>query len=140
MWGALPFHPESFVEADGINNQRVPFPASDGVSIKAGVKIFWMLPAVHIDHAERLRSCFIQDIDRLSFRDINELGAAGSNELPRSARRFAACVGLQQIALTILIERPCPGLKWHFALLRFTWKWRAGKGAAPLTILDDWIG
>ena len=116
---ALPLHPESFVEADRVDDQRVPFPVADRVSVVTGSQIFGMRPTVHVDDMERLRAGLVDDVDSREVRHIHELDAARRDELPAALRRACSeCEARTNWFRDSLIERSGPRLKRNFALLR----------------------
>src|SRR4030095_11047216 len=76
---AAAVEPELVVVADGVDDERVAFPSSDGVSPPRRDQIVEMLPPIHIDDAMRTRiASFVQDVDvRQTLRRV------GHRELPR---------------------------------------------------------
>src|SRR5205823_5893801 len=85
----LPLHPESFIEANGIDNERVAFPVTDRVPVVTGNQILRMRTSIHIDDAERLRAILIEHVDRFGFGNIHKFETTGRDELPWTARRLA---------------------------------------------------
>src|SRR5438105_9563066 len=107
----LPLHPESFVEPDRVDDQRIPLPMTDRVSVVTGSDVLGMRPAVHINGMESLRTSLVDHVDSRQVRHIHELDAARRNELPRAAGGLAASVRLEQIGFAISVQSSCPGLK-----------------------------
>src|SRR5262245_61337804 len=62
--GAAAVEPELVVVADGVDDERVAFPTTDGVTVPGGQQIVWMLAAIHVDDAMRTRIAeFVQDVN-----------------------------------------------------------------------------
>src|SRR5262245_11221788 len=84
--------PESFVESDRVDNQRITFPAADGVSVVTRHEVFWMLAAIHVNRSKRVGSADIEDVHPFLLGNIEELHTIRGDELSRSSGRFAARV------------------------------------------------
>src|SRR5207249_6583880 len=82
---ALALHPELFVEADRVDDERVSFPMTHGMPVVTGREILRMRTTIHINHTERLRSGDIEDVDAAEIRIIDDLRPARRDELTRSA-------------------------------------------------------
>ena len=140
MRRALTLHPEPFVEANRVDDQRVPFPVTDRVSVVTGREVFGMRPTIHVDDMERLRAGLVDDVDSREIRQIHELDAARRDELPRPSGGLAASVGLEQIGFAIVVQSSGPRLKRNLALFRFPGERRSGESAAALAVFDRGIG
>src|SRR5204862_239463 len=79
---------------DGVHNESVLFPMTDGVAVIAGLEILRMRTAVHVNRPVGVRSTDIKNVHTLDFRHIDELYAVGRDELSRTSGDFAARVGL----------------------------------------------
>src|SRR5262245_60766542 len=84
MRRALALHPESFIETNGVDDQRLAFPMPDRVAVKAGKEILRVGSTVHVNDSECLWTILIEYVDGLRFGYIDKLDAAGCNELTRS--------------------------------------------------------
>src|SRR5438128_10168270 len=107
----LPLHPESFVEPDRVDDQRIPLPMTDRVSIVTGSDVLWMRSAIHINGVESLRTSLVDHVDSWQVRQINKLDPARCDELPGASGGLAPGVRLEQIGFAISVQSPCPGLK-----------------------------
>src|SRR5262249_20092265 len=123
-------------EADGIDDQSLAFPMTDGMPVVTRNEILRMTAPVHVNDSEGLRSVFVEDVNRLCFLDVDKLRSTGRDELAWAARGLAARVRFEQIRFAILIQGSRPRLEGNLTLFRLAWKWRSRECAASLTIFD----
>ena len=65
MRRSLPFHPEFFVEADRVHNERVSFPVTNRVPVVTGNQVLGMRPPIQINDSKGLRAGDVEDINGL---------------------------------------------------------------------------
>ena len=105
--------PERFVEADGVDDERVALPPADRVTVEARRQVSRVRPPVHVDGPIGVRSADVEDVDPLHFRQLDELDAVRRQELTRDPGRLAARVRLQLVLLPVVVDRSRPRLKRH---------------------------
>ena len=123
-------HPEAFVVADGVDDQRVAFPPADGVAVEGRIEIRRMRAAVHVDRPVRVRAADVEDENALNLRQLDELDAVRRQELAHEARRLAARVRLELVLLAIVEQRLRPRLERYTARCDRT-LWNAAAAREP---------
>jgi hypothetical protein len=74
-----------------------------------------MCAAVHVDGSIGLRVGDVEHVDALQLWHVEDLETIGRHDLPRSACRLAAGIGLARQRQRVAIVGQCPGpwLQWH---------------------------
>src|SRR5688572_23731234 len=108
-------HPKLLVEAHGIHDQRVAFPAPHGGSVVAGDRFGCGSngASIRMDDPPVPISAPMEDKNPAQLRLFDKLKAVGHLELTRTSGRKTSCqrIALQQRALPELIDGPCPWLE-----------------------------
>ena len=89
MWMACAIDPGSLVETDGIHNERISLPMSDGMpqpGLAFDRRSRRMRPAIHVDFAPDVRAAFEDDHDAFLFRELKDLGRIRRTHQARAAR------------------------------------------------------
>src|SRR4051812_12016225 len=107
--------PEGFVVSASIDDQCVPFPAADGMTVISRHEIFGMGFHIHIDGAVGVRSALVHDEDAMEFGQVHKLDSIGCQKLPWSAGWFTTRVWFELVAAAIEIQLLCPWLEWNLA-------------------------
>src|ERR1043166_7673742 len=103
--------PRGFVESDRVNDQRVAFPAADGVPEKGWIGIFRMPTAVGVNRPPDVRAALEDEEDPIA--QLKDLKWERRGHQPRNTRRQTARfrIVLLKISLTLLVDASGPGLK-----------------------------
>src|SRR5687767_13584897 len=100
VWQSETVDPEPLVETDGINHQGFPFPSTRGVSEIVWCVILRMRPAIHIDHAHRVRSSDVDNENALQVLQFDYLHTVRCEKWSRPARRLASRVRFELVYQT----------------------------------------
>src|SRR5262249_23131608 len=104
-------HPETFIEADIIDNQCVAFPMSSRVAVVTGNQILRMGRSVRINDSECVWTADIEDENLLLVRHLDDLCTIWCHELTGATGWFAARVRFKFITPAVVQQRLRPWLK-----------------------------
>src|SRR5215510_851180 len=99
-----PVHPEAFIEAGVIDDQRVAVPVASRIAVVAGNEILWVRFAVQRYGSVCVRPADVEDQDSLKLGHLDDLRSVRSYKLPCTARRLAACVWFEFVIAAIVVE------------------------------------